>query len=67
MVEPAAATAVEKVMGLSGVFLTFLVALPFGYSVLGDAAFVPTVITVPLALLVVVGLFLVLFRPGVVV
>ena len=67
VVEPAAATAVEKVMGLSGVFLTFLVALPFGYSVLGDAATITIAITVPLALSVVVGLFLVLFRPSVVV
>jgi glycosyltransferase 2 family protein len=64
VVEPAAATAVEKVMGLSGVFLTFLVALPFGYAVLGDVAVLTAAVTVPLALAVVVGLFLVLFRPS---
>ncbi len=64
VVEPAAATAVEKVMGLSGVFLTFLVALPFGYSVLGEHAGLVTAVTVPVALGAVVGLFLILFRPG---
>lgn len=64
MVEPAAATAVEKVMGLSGVFLTFLVALPFGYMVLGEAAGLTVLITVPLALAVVGGLFAALFMPG---
>ncbi|MBI5510313.1 MAG: flippase-like domain-containing protein [Deltaproteobacteria bacterium] len=67
VVEPAAATAVEKVMGLAGVFLTFLVALPFGFGVLGDHAALTTMVTVPLALAIVVGLFSLLFRPGLVV
>ena len=63
VVEPAAATAVEKVMGLAGVFLTFLVTVPFGYAVLGDAA-VPTIaVTVPIALAAVGGLFTLLFKP----
>lgn len=63
VVEPAAATAVEKVMGLGGVFLTFLVALPFGYSVLGAAAGPTALITVPVALVTIAAMFLVLFRP----
>lgn len=63
-VRPAAATAVEKVMGLSGIFLTFLVALPFGYAVLGDSATLVTLLTVPVALDIVMGLFLVLLRPA---
>ena len=70
VVEPAAATAVEKVMGLSGVFLTFLVTLPFGYhilyDVLGDAATATLAVTVVISLGVVVGMFTVLFRPGIV-
>lgn len=64
VVEPAAATAVEKVMGLSGVFLAFLVTLPFGYRVLGARAGTVAAVTVPVALAVVAGLFLLLFRPG---
>ncbi len=66
VVEPAAATAVEKVMGLAGVFLTFLVTLPLGLQVLGDKAAPAALLTVPIALAVVVGLFLLLFRPGLV-
>ncbi len=62
--EPAAATAVEKVMGMSGVFLCFLVTLPFGYPVFGSAAPLVAAVTVPIAAAVVIGLFLVLFRPG---
>ena len=66
VVEPLAATAVEKVMGLSGVFLTFLVTLPLGYQILGDSADTVVLITVPAALAVVVGLFSLLFWPGLV-
>jgi glycosyltransferase 2 family protein len=68
VVEPAAATAVEKAMGLMGLLLSFLVTLPFGWHVLhdslGDLA-VPTII-VAIALSVggLGGFFLLLFRPG---
>lgn len=64
VVEPAAATAVEKVMGLAGVFLTFLVTLPFGYTVLGDAAVPAIAVTVPIASGAVAGLFMLLFKPA---
>ncbi len=69
-VEPTAATAVEKVMGLSGLFLCFLVTLPFGYhvlyDVLGEAAGLTILLTVGIAVGVVGGFFLILFRPGIV-
>ena len=64
MVAPAAATAVEKVMGLSGIFLSFLVAFPLGSKVLGESAFLVASLTVPLALGVVLGLFGLLFKPA---
>ncbi|MEM6730641.1 MAG: lysylphosphatidylglycerol synthase transmembrane domain-containing protein [Myxococcota bacterium] len=63
VVEPAAATAVEKVMGLSGVFLTFLVALPLGMGIFEEHASTVASVTVPLSLMVIGGLFAVLFRP----
>ncbi|MEE8408997.1 MAG: lysylphosphatidylglycerol synthase transmembrane domain-containing protein [Myxococcota bacterium] len=70
VVEPAAATAVEKVMGLSGLFLCFLIALPFGYpilyDVLGDGAGMTIVLTIGIAFVIVVGLFMTLFKPGIV-
>ena len=62
-VETAAATVVEKVMGLSGIFLSFLVALPMGIHILGESGFLVAVVTVPLALLVIMGLFVALFKP----
>jgi uncharacterized membrane protein YbhN (UPF0104 family) len=66
VVEPAAATAVEKVMGLAGVFMTFLITLPLGYQVLGKNADTVVMLTVPIALSIIIGLFAVLFRPGLV-
>ena len=66
VIEPAAATAIEKVMGLSGIFLSFLVAFPLGYKVLGEKASVVALIAVPLSLGVVLGLFTLLFKPGLV-
>ena len=69
VVEPTAATAVEKVMGMSGLFLSFLITLPFGYhllyDVLGDKAELTVVLTALIASGVVAGLFLALFRPGI--
>ncbi len=63
VVEPAAATAVEKVMGLSGVFLTFLVALPLGMGIFEEHATTVAAVTVPLSLMVIAGLFAALFKP----
>lgn len=63
MVRPAAATVIEKVMGLSGIFLTFLVTLPFGYTILGENAALTIALTVPIASGIVGGLFLLLFKP----
>jgi uncharacterized membrane protein YbhN (UPF0104 family) len=59
----AAATAVEKVMGLAGIFLTFLLTLPFGYQVLGEHAGLAALVTVPIAAAVVAVAFALLFRP----
>ena len=63
LVQPAAATAVEKAMGLGGIFLTFLLTLPLGMDILGPAAGTVVAVTVPLACGVLAGLFLALFRP----
>ncbi len=65
-VEVTAATVIEKVLGIVGIFVTFLVALPLGISVLGENAFSVGIITVPLATAVITGFFLVLFKPALV-
>ncbi len=62
-VSVAAATAVEKVMGLAGIFLTFLITVPFGYTVLGEHAGLVVAVTVPLAAGVVAMAFALLFQP----
>ena len=49
-VEVSTATLVEKLLGLSGIFGTFLIALPFGISIFGDYAPVLALIGVPIAL-----------------
>ena len=59
-----AATVVEKVLGLSGIFLTFLVMFPFGYQVLGEHAGLVAMITVPLASMICCGVLLALLKPG---
>ena len=59
-----AATVVEKVLGLSGIFLTFLVMFPFGYQVLGEHAMLVAGITVPFALCLCAGVLLALLKPG---
>ena len=66
MVESAAATVVEKVMGLAGIFLTFLITLPLGFHILGESAGIVALVTVPFAFVVIGGLFLVLLKPGLV-
>jgi uncharacterized membrane protein YbhN (UPF0104 family) len=62
--EATAATVVEKVLGVVGLFTTFLVALPFGAGVLGERAALVTTVTVPLALLIVTGLLAVVLSPA---
>ena len=64
--EATAATAVEKVLGIVGMFLTFLVAFPLGYEILGDHAGLVALGTVPLALGVISAFFLLAFRPALV-
>lgn len=63
VVEPAAATAVEKVIGFSGVFLTFLIALPFGIGIFEESGPLVALFTVPISALVIAVFFVALFRP----
>lgn len=63
-VEVTAAKFVEKVCGFSGVFMTFLVALPFGIGIFGDSALLFASIAVPIATGVIGGLVVVLLFPG---
>ncbi len=65
-VEATAAKFLEKVVGFSGVFMTFLVALPFGISIFGEDAGLVAAITIPFALGILLALMLVLFYPGLV-
>jgi len=65
-VEVSAAKFVEKISGFSGVFLTFLVSLPFGISIFGDNATLFASISLPIALGVIGGLLLVVWYPGIV-
>jgi glycosyltransferase 2 family protein len=58
-----AATAIEKVLGIVGMFLTFLIALPFGYEILGPHAPLVAAGTVPIALGVITLFFVLAFRP----
>jgi uncharacterized membrane protein YbhN (UPF0104 family) len=64
MVEPAAATAVEKVLGLAGILLAFLAGLPLGWRVLGPRAASVVGVTAPVAVGLLAALLLVLLRPG---
>ena len=65
-VEVAAAKFVEKVCGFSGVFMTFLVALPFGIGIFGENAKFFALISVPIAGGIIAALVLVLLFPGLV-
>lgn len=65
-VEVTATTMLEKVLGVSGIFLTFLVALPFGIRIFGDNAGTVALVTVPLAVGLIGGLLMVLWFPGIV-
>jgi len=62
VIEPAAATVVEKILGLAGILLTFVLTLPLGYQVLGEAAAKTALITLPLAVLGIAGLMVLLAR-----
>ncbi len=61
-----AATAVEKILGIIGMFLTFLIAFPLGYDILGEHAGLVAAATVPIALAVIGVFFLLAFRPALV-
>jgi len=63
-VEVTATTALEKVIGFSGIFLSFLVALPFGIRIFGDHAGWVAALTVPVCLGIIGALLLVLWHPG---
>jgi arylsulfatase A-like enzyme/uncharacterized membrane protein YbhN (UPF0104 family) len=63
-VEVSAAKFVEKVCGFSGVFMTFLVALPFGIGIFGENALLFASISVPIAAGVIGALVVVLLFPG---
>jgi uncharacterized protein (TIRG00374 family) len=65
-VEPAAATVVEKGLGIIGIFVTFLVTLPLGYSVLGASAGLVTLLTVPISLAIISLFFLLVFKPAII-
>ena len=57
-----AATVVEKALGLSRIFLTFLVMFPFGYRVLGEHVTLVAALTPLLCLCT--GVLLALLKPG---
>ena len=65
-VEVTATTAIEKVLGTFGIFLSFLVALPFGIQIFGERGPLVAAVTVPLASGLVAALLLVLWFPGLV-
>jgi arylsulfatase A-like enzyme/uncharacterized membrane protein YbhN (UPF0104 family) len=64
-VEVTATTVLEKVIGFSGIFLSFLVALPFGIKIFGAHAGWIAAVTVPLCLGIIGALLVVLWFPGV--
>ncbi len=61
--EVAATTLLEKVLGISGIFLCFLVALPFGMKIFGGHATLIAAFTVPIAVGIIGGLLLLLWYP----
>ena len=65
-VEVAAAKFVEKVCGFSGVFMTFLVALPFGIGIFGENATTFALLSIPIAGGVIGALVVLLLFPGVI-
>jgi len=65
-VEVTAGTVLEKVLGVTGIFLTFLISLPFGISIFGENATAVALVTVPMAAGIIGGLMALLFFPGLV-
>ncbi|HIF94450.1 MAG TPA: hypothetical protein EYQ60_15225 [Myxococcales bacterium] len=65
-VEVAAAKFVEKICGFSGVFMTFLVALPFGIGIFGENATLFALLSIPIAGGIIVALIIALLFPGVI-
>jgi uncharacterized protein (TIRG00374 family) len=65
-VEVTATTALEKVLGVTGIFLSFLVALPFGIKIFGENAALVATITVPICLGIIGSLLALLWFPGIV-
>ncbi len=63
-VEVSTATAVEKLLGISGIFGAFLIALPLGVSIFGDYAPLIAALGVPIALSPLVALALGFLWPG---
>lgn len=63
-VEATAATVVEKVLGIVGMFLCFLLTFPLGYDVLGERAMLVAAVTVPVAIGAVGSFFLLMLRPA---
>jgi uncharacterized protein (TIRG00374 family) len=62
--EVAAATVVEKGLGIIGMFLCFLLTLPLGYEMLGKNAGLVALLTVPLALGLIVAFFAIVLHPS---
>jgi len=65
-VEVTAGKVLEKVIGFSGIFLSFLVALPFGIAIFGENAAAIALITVPVSSGIILALMVVLWYPGIV-
>jgi arylsulfatase A-like enzyme/uncharacterized membrane protein YbhN (UPF0104 family) len=65
-VEVTATTVLEKVIGFSGIFLSFLVALPFGIRIFGEHAGTIAALTVPFCAGIIAAMLFVLWYPGVV-
>jgi len=65
-VEVTAGTVLEKVLGVTGIFLTYLVALPFGIMIFGENAGLVAAVTVPMAIGILSALVAILWFPGLV-
>ncbi|MCK6555198.1 flippase-like domain-containing protein [Candidatus Binatia bacterium] len=63
IVPATAATLIEKCLGIVGIFVSFLVTFPLGYTILGPRAGRVASITVPCALAVVALFFVIAFEP----
>ncbi len=60
-----AATVVEKILGLAGIFLTFLITFPLGYQILGGHAGWVALLTIPMALAIVGVVMALILRPSI--